>query len=221
MKLAILQPCLVPDLHYIASLKKADKIIISENDMWSRKGRTNRFLIRTHDGLHWVTWPVQTEDKKKPINKVRLDHSDKQWFSKMIITMQQAYRNSIYFDHYEPEIISDFEKIREFEFLKEAISFFNQKLWNYLEWKPDPQKFLLESAFSGQNPQDVMEKLNADSLIMEEDGKNFQWQIEKKEQSIESYPVYKQHFGGFMEPCAVLDVLFEVGPEWYRIYDSL
>ena len=68
MKLALLQPCLIPDLYYIAAIKKADKVIISSDDNWSRKGRTNRFLVRTNSSLHWLTWPILTEDKKKKIS---------------------------------------------------------------------------------------------------------------------------------------------------------
>jgi hypothetical protein len=222
MKLALLQPCLIPDLYYIAAIKKADKVIISSDDNWSRKGRTNRFLVRTNSSLHWITWPILTEDKKKKISEVRLDHSDNQWLIKMLRTLEQAYRNSIYFDHYEPEIKADFEELRQFEYLIDAINYMNQKLWTYLEWSPESNKIIhLDNKLLGVNPKIVMDQLGASTIFMEENGSQFQWQTGLQIKSLETYPVYKQHFGGFLAPCSVLDVLFEVGPEWYRIYDAI
>ena len=222
MKLALLQPCLIPDLYYIASLKKADKFIVSNDDSWSRKGRTNRFLVRTNTNLHWITWPVKTEDKRKKISEVRLDHSDNQWLIKMFRTLEQAYRNSIYFDHYEPEIKADFEEILQFELLIDAINYMNQKIWMYMEWSPDPNKLIrLDKALVGKNPEILKDRLGASTLYMEENGSQFQWQTSMTSKSLEKYPVYTQHFGGFLVPCSVLDVLFEIGPEWYRIYDAI
>jgi len=222
MKLALLQPCLIPDLYYIASLKKADKFIVSNDDSWSRKGRTNRFLVRTNTNLHWITWPVKTEDKRKKISEVRLDHSDNQWLIKMFRTLEQAYRNSIYFDHYELEIKADFEEILQFELLIDAINYMNQKLWTYLEWSPDSNKLIkLDKELIGIHPEILKDRLGASTLYMEENGSQFQWQTGFQTKSLEKYPVYKQHFGGFLAPCSVLDVLFEVGPEWYRIYDAI
>ena len=91
-----------------------------------------------------------------------------------------------------------------------------------MEWSPESNKIIhLDNKLLGVNPKIVMDQLGASTIFMEENGAQFQWQTGLQTKSLETYPVYKQHFGGFYSPCSVLDVLFEVGPEWYRIYDAI
>lgn len=216
MQLAILQPSFIPDLNYIAVLKKADKIIYSKHDRWSRKGRTHRFRIRTADGPLWISLPIKTEDRKKAISQVRIDvHSDPSWLSKTMKTIAQSYRNSIYFDHYEAEFEEIVFKSLEFEFLIDSITYMNSQLWDLLEWQPESSKIVFED----ENEEFIQ---RSETIFWEYRGTSFQQQfMEKAEVPLEKHPIYKQHFGGFEPDCCLLDVLFELGPEWYRVWDEL
>ena len=221
MTVSVLQPCFIPDLYYIASLKNADKIVIQTNSTWSRKGRTHRFQIRTAEGLSWIGLPILTEDKKKTIDEVRIDHSDKSWVNKSLKTLEYSYKNSIYYDHYDLEIKADFSEISQFTFLKDAISYMNSRLWVYIEWAPESSKFYDKASNLSLNPILIKEELHATTFHFEESGSNFQWQDKLHTSSIKNYPIYRQHFGEFLEPCSILDLLFEVGPESYSILEVI
>lgn len=213
MSISILQPCLIPDLYYIASLMKSDSIFIESNANWSRKGRSHRFQIRISDGLNWLTLPILSEDKKKTIQEVRIDHSDSTWIKKMLKTLECAYRNSIYYDHYDLELAADFQEISKMDLLIDAINYMNKRLWIYLDWQPESTKFVgsIEKLF----------KKESAIVYMEENGKNFQYPYKSPTSSLKEYPIYRQHFGEFIAPCCVLDLLFEIGNEAYKVLDSL
>ncbi|MDX1642345.1 MAG: WbqC family protein, partial [Balneolaceae bacterium] len=116
MKLAILQPTLIPNLHDLAILLNADLVILQDTETWSRKSRVHRAKIRTPDETQYINIPVKTEDRDKPIRDVRIDHTEK-WIEPLLRSLEFNYRNSVYYDFYEPEIRSDFESAAEYEFL--------------------------------------------------------------------------------------------------------
>jgi hypothetical protein len=62
---------------------------------------------------------------------------------------------------------------------------------------------------------------HAFGIVFEYDSLNFQIRgplaPQETHQSI-SYPVYRQHFGGFEPGCCLLDLLFEEGPECWRMF---
>jgi hypothetical protein len=190
---------------------------MSKHDCWSRKGRTHRFKIRTAEGVQWISLPIRTEDRKKPISEVRLDlNADPLWLPKTLRTIAQAYRNSIYFDHYEPEFEELFRLCLEQEKLLDAINVMNSKLWELLEWKPERQKISLVSEVTEES------YLQAETIFWEFLGTSFQHQFgDKTKPALGKHPVYRQHFGGFEPDCCVVDVLFELGPEWYKVWDEL
>ncbi|TNE72676.1 hypothetical protein EP331_06650 [bacterium] len=222
MILTCLQPSFAPNLYYLAALKKADCIVIQNEAIWSRKGKSHRFQIRTKDDTLWLTIPIKTEDKKKPISKVRIDHqSDQLWLTKWERTLDSAYKNSIYYEHFELEIKSDFEQISEMEFLLDAIQFMNRQLFTYLEFSIDANALQCGEAFSSYlNPYELVNLFKPNTVYQEENGEQFQWIHEMAEPSLHDYPTYKQHFSGFIPGLSIFDLLFEVGPESFKIFDS-
>ncbi len=222
MILTCLQPCFAPNLYYLAALKKADCIVFQSDAMWSRKGRSHRFQIRTAEGSMWLNLPIITEDKKKSISHVRIDHhSDLHWISKWEKTLDAAYKNSVYYEHFELEIKADFDRIREMEYLISAIEFMNSRLFTYLEFQFSEMAIQCGKSFSEVlNPQELMNKVGATTIYQEQEGKTFQWIHEHAANPLPNHPVYRQHFGGFIPNLSVFDVLFEVGPEAYLIFDA-
>src|SRR6056297_757682 len=221
MTLAILQPILVPDLHDLAIMFKSDCILYQDSEQWSRKGRTHRALIRTPGGTDYISVPVVTSDKKKPINQVRIDHSE-DWVSQILRTLEFNYRNSVYYDFYEPEIRSDLEQGFQFEALLDFSLFLRRRIFQYMEISP-PADIIFSSSTSGyhSNPDATAKKLGASQYFQEHDARHYQRQGENRSEISFTHPFYRQHFPGFEPYCCLYDLLFQYGPESFKILDEI
>lgn len=221
MKLAILQPVLIPDLHDLAMMLAAGTIVYQDSEQWSRKGRTHRALIRTLVGTDYLNIPVVTLDRKKPIRDVRIDHSE-EWIEIWMRSLEANYRNSVYFDFYEPEIRADIESGRQFELLLDFSLFLRQRIFQFLEIDIPAQVH-----FSGymenysSDPDELASYLDANTYWQEHDGRHYQRQGKKKSEIPFNHPVYRQHFDGFEPNCCLLDLLFQYGPESFRIISQI
>ncbi len=130
--IALLLPGYSPGLAWMARALNADRVILDDLHPFSRKGKVHRTKIRTPDGHQWLTIPFVSEDRRKPINKVRIDHR-RPWLRHHLQALEYNYRNSPYFDFYEPEIRVDFETASENVFLLDAVRHLMQRQWLYLE----------------------------------------------------------------------------------------
>lgn len=217
--LSLLQPTCFPDLYYLSVLLRSDRLILQDTEPFSRKGHVHRGLIRTPAGTQWIHVPAPGEDRGKPIGEVRLAAS-RTWHTKLMETLAYNYRNSLYFDHYEPEIRADFETAVETENLAGFIRHLNRRLFGYLgeehlaEWASEVKEYT-------HDPDELAERLGASRLWQEQDGRHYQRQALRRETMPITHPVYRQHFGGFEPGCCLYDLLFEYGPECWRVIDLL
>lgn len=220
MKLALLLPQFAPNLYDLAIMLQADRIILQDVEQWSRKSRIHRAQIRTPKGTQWINIPVRTEDRKKAVKDVRMDHSE-DWVTPLLRALKYNYRNSIYFDFYEPEIKADFESVYDFEYLMEFVLFIQKRLLQFMDISIE-YELASDIPEYHSNPDLFVENLGADTLYQEYDSRHYLWQAEKHENDLPfEHPQYHQHFDGFEPWCSLLDVLFQFGPESFRITDQL
>lgn len=221
MKLAILQPVLVPDLHDLATMLSADQIVYQDSEQWSRKGRTHRALIRTPEGTDYISIPVMTMDKKKSIHEVRIDHG-RNWVDPMLRTLKFNYSNSVYYDFYEPEIRADIEMGYNFEYLLDFSLFLRKRLFQFLELEiPADIQFSSGMKKYTSDPDELADRLEAEVYYQEHDARHYQRQGQKQSELPFKHPEYRQHFEGFEPYCCLYDLLFQYGPESFRIFDEL
>src|SRR6056297_256040 len=126
MTLALLTPQFAPNLYDLAAMLRADRLILQDVERWSRKSRIHRAQIRTPKGIQWINIPIRTEDRKKAIKDVRMDHSE-DWVTPLLRTLEYNYRNSIYYDFYEPEIKADFKSAYDYTYLMEFILYIQKR----------------------------------------------------------------------------------------------
>jgi len=221
MNLGILQPTLVPDLHDLAVILKTDTVLYQDSEQWSRKGRTHRALIRTPEGTDYISVPVLTSDKKKPIHQVRIDHQS-DWIPQVLRTLEFNYRNSVYYDFYQPEVTADIKQGFQFEHLLDFSLFIRRRIFQYLEISPHSD-ILFSSAMDGydSNPDATAKKLGADQFFQEHDARHYQRQGENRSELSFTHPVYRQHFPGFEPYCCLYDLLFQYGPESFQVLDEI
>ncbi|MFY0683361.1 MAG: WbqC family protein [Balneola sp.] len=219
MILTILTPQFAPNLYDLASILKSDRIIFTDVEKWSRKGRTHRAEIRNEESTQWINLPILSEDRKKAIKDVRLDH-DQQWFDSFWNAIHHNYRNATYFDHFEDELYHDIQQVSSFEFLLEFNLYFFERLLLYLEIDID---YELASNASGYStfPDECVKNLNADILFLEHQSKNYQRQSKQARIALQNHPGYTQAYPGFEKGCSVLDLLLNKGVESFKILEKL
>ncbi|PAU94460.1 hypothetical protein CK503_06585 [Aliifodinibius salipaludis] len=219
MKLALLTPQFAPNLYDLAVMLQADRIILQNVERWSRKSRIHRAQIRTPEGTQWINIPIRTEDRKKAIKDVRMDHSD-DWVTPLLRTLEYNYRNSIYYDFYEPEIKADFKSAYDYSHLMDFILYIQKRLFRFMDISIDYELASKLSAYDS-NPDLLAQRLGANTLFQEHYSRHYQRQAKQKSDPIFDHPKYHQHFEGFEPLCCILDVLFQFGPESFRITDQL
>lgn len=220
MKLALLFPQFAPNLYDLAAMLQADQTILLDVERWSRKSRIHRAKIRTPEGTQWINIPIKTEDRKKAVKDVRIDHSE-DWVTPLLRTIEYNYRNSIYYDFYEPEIKADFESAYDYNYLMEFILFIQRRLFQFMNIEINYQ-LASEVPEYDSDPDLFAERLEADTLFQEYDSRHYQRQSELHHADPDfEHPTYHQHFEGFKPWCSILDVLFQFGPESFRIVDQL
>lgn len=199
----------------------SDTVVFQDTEIWSRKGRVHRAKIRTPDGTQYINIPVITEDRDKPIKQVRIDHSSN-WIEQMLRSLEFNYRNSIYYDFYEPEITADFQSAKEYEYLLPFNLFLRKRLFRFLEFEPSSQIVFSSSLKEyDADPDQLAKNLHAVTYIQEHSSRHYQRQGKNKGEFNFSHPIYRQHFDGFEPNCCLLDLLFQYGPESFRIIDQI
>ena len=218
MILAILTPQFAPNLYDLTSMLNADRVILQDLEKWSRKGRTHRAEIRNESGTQWINLPILQEDRKKAINQVRFDHSQR-WFEPFWNAIAHNYQNATWFDFYEDELKSDILKMNEFEYLLHYNLYFFGRLLQFLELDIE---FELASEVQGYStfPDETVSNLNAETLYLEHKSKNYQRQSRQAEKIISNHPIYKQAYSGFEPGCSVLDLLLNNGRESFRVIEK-
>ncbi|MEQ9309548.1 MAG: WbqC family protein [Balneolaceae bacterium] len=219
MKIAILTPQFAPNLFDVASMLKADRVILQDVEKWSRKGRTHRAEIRNENGTQWINLPIKGEDRKKAINNVRLDHSQR-WFDPFLNAITHNYKNATWFDFYEEELKFDIMKVNDFEFLIDFNLYFFNRMLQFLEVDIHIE---LASKVEGYStfPDECALNLGADILFLEHKSKNYQRQSREKVTSLSFHPIYRQAYPGFEPNCSILDLLLNKGKESFRIIEKL
>lgn len=211
---ALLLPGYSPDLGWMARALHAGKVILDDLHPFSRKSKVHRTKIRTPDGHQWLAIPFVGEDRRKPICEVRIDHR-RPWLKHHLQALEYNYRNSHYYDFYEPEFRSDFEIASKYELLLDAVRFLMERQWAYLEFGDFPQ---WASECASENL--VMES-EIDTIWQEQDSRHYQKPHPATRNPAFILPQYRQHFQGFVPGCGVLDLLFEYGPDAWQVLDRI
>ncbi|MDI6402218.1 WbqC family protein [Balneolaceae bacterium ANBcel3] len=233
MKVALLLPGYSPTLSWLARARTAGHVLLDDLHSFSRKSQVHRTKIRTPDGIQWLRIPIVNEDKKKPLASVRIDNN-LPWMDQHIRALEYNYRNSMYFDYYEPEIRSDLRVCSEKEYLLDAVLYFMERQWEYFQLPEFPATAsrslgLTNEILRSAPPEtlsawhdEVYHIASSDSMVLQEpNSRNYQRPHPNTTPFDPLIPTYRQHFPGFFPDCGILDLLFQYGPECWRVLDQL
>lgn len=198
---------------------RAEQVIWLDQEPWSRKGRTHRAEIRNAEGTQWLNIPILSEDKKKAINEVRIDHSEP-WLEAFWNGVLHNYQHAIWFDFFEDELFTDIQCAKNCEFLFEFNTYFFQRICAYLELDIN---ITLSSKLPEyhSNPEQTAANLETGEFYIEYQSKNYLWQSDIAAIALRKHPRYRQAHPGFKEGCSILDLLLNEGKESYKVLSAL
>ncbi len=217
--IAIVQPQFAPNLYDFAAMLKADRVIWNDLETWSRKGRTHRAVIKGEQGKQWINIPIKTEDKKKAIHQVRIEHNE-EWMDSFWHAIVHSYSEATWFDFFETELHHDIKMANEFEKLIDFNHYFFNRLLHYVEC-PIVYERAGQIPDFNLNPDVFIDELGEVTLYQEHDSKNYQWRSDAAVSALDHHPEYPQVGNDFLPECSLIDVLLNCGKESFRVFDAL
>ena len=211
----------MPDLYDLCIMLNGDPVIMCDMHSFTRKSRVHRGRIRTPDSSsQWLTLPVQKDDRRKRLPEVRLD-STVNWPREWMKQLTFCYSASTYFDHFEEQIYADFRYAASHTYLTGATFFLFNRIRQYLEI---PEISLIPASGLDEwdeDPDQLIRNLGANHLFQEHRSRHYLRQAENRVDPDVRFPRYNQSGQGFKSWCCWLDLLFEYGPESFKIIDQL
>ncbi|WP_299367925.1 WbqC family protein [Winogradskyella sp.] len=216
-KVAILQSNYIPWKGYFDIIASADVFVIYDEVQYTKNDWRNRNLIKTKNGLQWLTIPVRHKSLSQKINETEVINNS--WRRKHYNSLQANYGKSPYFSKYKEEIkaIYDASDISLSDINRKFIELIN----TFLDITTDivnSESLNLEGDRRGKLI-DACKKLGATTYISGPAAKDYidvslflKNDIEISWMDYANYNSYSQLYGDFEHKVSVLDLLFNEGP---------
>jgi len=222
-RVAIVQSNYIPWKGYFDLIGMVDEFILYDDVQYTRRDWRNRNLIKTPDGLRWLTIPVEVKGKYfQEIRETKI--ADKNWLQSHWSRLRQNYSTARYFQDcrqwIEPLYLSCSE-----QFLSQVNVRFISAICAYLDirtrisWSSD------YDARGDRNERLIALCKKVDGAVyvsgpaargyLDEDmfrraGISVEWM------DYSGYPEYPQLHGEFVHGVTVLDLLLNTGPDAQR-----
>jgi hypothetical protein len=98
-KIAILQSNYIPWKGYFDLINSVDEFVIYDDVQYTKNDWRNRNIIKTNQGLKWLTIPVKHQKLGQLISDTKI--SDKRWPKKHWASISQCYSKTGYFKEYK------------------------------------------------------------------------------------------------------------------------
>lgn len=220
---AIVQSCYIPWKGYFDIINRVDEFILYDDMQYTKRDWRNRNLIKTPNGLQWLTIPVEVKGRYyQKINEVSV--TDNKWCKNHWRTILQNYAKAKHFKVYADfieelykhcEVVNHLSHINLI-LLRAICSLLNIK--TKLTWSTDYmvdnelkktdrlialcQKSGASRYISGPSARDYMQ-----AELFAEKG------IELSYMDYGDYKKYDQLYDGFEHGVTILDLLFNVGKD--------
>jgi len=214
--IAMSQSNYIPWKGYFDLISRADEFVICDDVQYTKQDWRNRNILKTQNGLQWLTIPVKGSTHSK-INEIEI--AEKGWNLKHWKTVSQEFNHSKYFETVGPEIEmwyiqAEQNRLSEinFHFIKKIIQFLNitTAVKPYSDYPVDEEKnerilSVCKAAGADVYVSGPAAKAYIDKKRFEENGIAVEWM------DYDNYPEYPQLFGEFNHHVTILDLIFNTG----------
>ncbi len=217
MTIAILQSNYIPWKGYFDIIAKSDVFVIYDEVQFTKNDWRNRNLIKTEDGLRWLSIPVMQKSLNQKIYETNIAFHN--WSKKHKSTLQTNYGKAPYFKEYKDPIFEIYDTPSTN--LSEVNRLFIERICAILAIKTkiiDSRELNLEGDKVGRLV-DACKKLRANKYISGAAAKEYidEEAFERNNIEIEwmdysNYKEYKQLYPSFEHRVSILDLIFSEGP---------
>jgi WbqC-like protein len=224
---AIVQSNYIPWKGYFDLINSVDEFILYDTMQYTRRDWRNRNLIKTRDGLRWLTIAVQVKGRySQTIQETRI--SDPGWSRRHLETIRHCYRRAPFFDQYESFLIELYRDCSNV-LLSEVNERFLRAICQLLGMRTMISRASSYSRVPGRHEQLMALLLESgarrylsgptargylDEARFEAAGVRIEWM------DYSDYPEYPQLFPPFEHRVSVIDLLLNVGPAAPRFMKS-
>ena len=217
---ALILPPFLPNLYDLAVMFNGNPVIVADHQRFSRKSRVHRGRIRTPDGeSQWLTLPIPSDERRSPLHSVTI--ADTSGSGEWIKQLTYCYSNAPYFDFLIEELKADLSEAEQFSLLTDVTGYIFSRLARYLELPEISMTKASQMKEWDDNPDQLARNLNASEVYQEHRSRHYLRQAECRTDPDVHIPEYRQTGTGFVPWCCLFDLLFEYGPEAFRITDLL
>ena len=225
MKLIITQSNYIPWKGFFDSMNQVDKIVLYDDMQFTKRDWRNRNLIKTPNGLKWLTIPVEVKGKfYQKINETTI--SDKSWNIKHLNILKENYKKAASYK----EVIDWVEGLYEncqFELLSEVNEYFIKNINIYLGINTEILRSESFSLKEGKTERliGICKDLNAKEYYSGPAAQNYMEEELFEKASIKlnyfdysDYKEYPQLHGDFVHGVSILDLIFNLGEKSLEYY---
>ena len=219
-KVAIVQSNYIPWKGYFDLIASVDELFLYDEVQYTRRDWRNRNLLKTPQGLQWITIPVEVKGRyHASIRDIRI--ADPSWGRRHWATISHSYARAAHFQTYRDVFEPAFIEARETH-----LSLLNRRLLELicsqigiktpLRWSWDHPSSqvrserlidICKSAGASVYVSGPAAKAYLDESLFAAEGIAVEWM------DYSGYPEYPQLNGRFEHRVTVLDLLFNAGRE--------
>lgn len=110
----LLHPTYFPSISHFVAMVKADSITFEMEDNFQKQTNRNRMYIYSPNGIQMLNIPIKhNKEGHQKFKEVRIEN-DFDWRKNHFKSLEAAYRTSPFFEYFEDDFRSLFEKKHEF-----------------------------------------------------------------------------------------------------------
>jgi len=222
----ITQSNYIPWKGYFDSIMNVDVFVVYDDMQYTKRDWRNRNLIKTEQGLKWLTIPVEVKGKYfQKINETKI--AEKNWNINHWNIIKQNYKNASYFNEIS-EWLEPLYKNCTHDYLTDVNIHFIHEINQFLGIKTEI-KYSSEFVLAEEKTQrlvDICKDLKITEYYSGPAAKSYM-EIDKFEsQNIQvqfwdynGYPEYKQMYGDFEHGLSIIDLLMNEGvnsPQYFK-----
>lgn len=220
-RIAILQSNYIPWKGYFDIINSVDEFVIYDEAQYTRRDWRNRNLIKTRNGLIWLTIPVKTKSRfSQKICDTEINGNS--WCDKHFDSIRHNYTNTKYFKEFAEIIMNAYHESKSLKYLSDVNKLFLDIILSILNIKT---KISCSSEFnySGNSTEKIISicrQAGASEYLTGQAAKSYLDEERVRKSGIRllwmdysGYPEYEQLYPPFEHRVSILDLIFNMGTE--------
>jgi len=218
-KALILQSNYIPWKGYFYAINEVDVFVMYDDVQYTKNDWRNRNLIKSKNGLQWLTIPVETKNKScQKINEAKIVQSN--WAQKHLSSIKHNYAKATFYKQYIP-FFEDLYNNCNSRYLIDINRLFLTSICNLLEIKTpiiQSSDYNLKSTNKTERIVEMCSKLNITDYYSGPAAKTYIETNLFDDSNIRlhyfdygNFPTYQQLYLPFLHEVSILDVILNTG----------